>query len=430
MWKNNTYLLPALAGLALLTVRCSGGDKTVPLPPADGGSDDVSLPTSTETGGGAVSEAGGEAAGTGALAGVVTDIAGVPVLGAKVAAGGVSVFTNAQGEYGKNPLLAGLPAGAITVNVTQSWFQPLEQVVDVADGVVTPWNAVLTEMPLKLDPADKALADAYNLTFDWSKQTVSVAIAPQPTRCAFDNAVYLHNPALYRDTSSQAPVTPAPQPQIVAGVATGFTFPVLSGANKDQEALDLTTITDSIAGTPFGSVEPANYMVWTSMVNWLAEWSASKSITVKVAGLAVRQQGWGSNAIRPQDIEKVFIEPATGRLWVKVVFENFVQLGPGIADDDGDGRKEIYAALASSHYTAEIVDALANTYMKTTFTTHGFSKELSKSLNELYSTTAAKVDGTIGQPFAVPGVGTFNYPFVVLKHAGGQQNVILLAPGP
>jgi hypothetical protein len=419
----------AVAGLALLASGCSG-DNAGPATPPDGG-EDVPLSPTTEAGAttetGTVTEAGGEASGPGVLAGTVTDIAGVVVLGAKIEAGGATALSDAQGRYS----LAGVAPGTITVKVTQSWFRPLEQAVAVSASGVTPWNPVLTEMPLDVDPADRALADAYNLTFDWTRQTIAIAIAPRPTRCAFDNAVYLHNPALYRDTSSQPPVTPAPQPQIVAGAASGFTFPVVSGTNKGQEALDLTTLADTIASTPLGPTEPVEFMVWGSMVNWLGEWSAAKSVTVKLAGLAVRQQGWGSNALRPQDIEKVFIEPGTGRLWVKVVFENFVELGPGITDDDGDGRKEIYAALGSTHYTAEIVDALANTYMKTTFSTHVLGDvELSKSLNELYSTTAAKVEGRIGQPFTVPGLGTFVYPFVVLKHAGGQENVVLIAPGP
>ena len=34
----------------------------------------------------------------------------------------------------------------------------------------------------------------------------------------------------------------------------------------------------------------------------------------------------------------------------------------------------------------------------------------------------------IGQPFDIPGLGTIQYPFVVLKHAGGQENAILVGP--
>jgi hypothetical protein len=418
----------AIASLVLVVGACSSNDGGPSLAP-DGG-EDAPLSPATEAGvtgeAGIGSEAAPVPAGPGTLAGTVTDTAAVPVLGAKIEVGSLFVFSDAQGKYS----LVGIPAGTVAVKVTQSWFQPLEQAVVVTEVGVTPWSPVMTEMPLKVDPADQALADGYNLTFDWTRQTVAIAIASRPTRCAFDNAVYLHNPALYRDTSTQPPVTPAPQPQIAAGVASGLTFPVISGTNKGQEALDLATVADAVAGTPLGPTEPADFMVWTSMVNWLTQWSASKTVTVKLAGLAVRQQGWGSNATRPQDIEKVFLEPATGRLWVKVVFENFVQLGPGIADDDGDGRKEIYAALGSTHYTAEIVDALSNTYMTKTFTTHGLSQELSQSLDELYSTTAAKVEGYIGQPFTVPNLGTLVYPFVVLKHTGGQKNVVLVAPAP
>ena len=357
------------------------------------------------------------------LAGTVTDRAGVPVVGAKVEAGGGSVFSDAQGHYA----LAGLTPGAVTVDVTQVWFKPLEQSVTLTGGGPTPWDVTLDEMPLRVDPADRALAGIYNQTFDWTKQTISIAIAETPTRCAFDNAIYFHNPALYRDTSAQPPLTPSPQPTISGGIAQNFSFPIISGTSPAEEALDLTTIVDSITGTPLGPTEPTNYMMWKSMINWLTEWDAAKSVTLKLVGVAVRQQGWGGNAVLPQEIEKVFVDPNTNKLWVKVVFENFVQLGPGITDDDGDGRKEIYAAVASAHYTSEIVDALVNTYAKTTFSTHGFADQVTKGLNELYSTTGAHVECYIGQPFEIPGLGTITYPFVVLRHSAGQENVILMS---
>jgi hypothetical protein len=369
-----------------------------------------------------INEAGGEAGLTAGLTGAVTDKTGGPVVGAKVEVGGVSIFTDAKGKYS----LTGLIPGAATVNVTQQWFQPLAQSVTLIDGP-TPLNVILDEMPLKVEPADRALVDLYNQTFDWTKQTIAMAIVSTPTRRAFDNAVYFHNPALYRDTSTQAPLTPSPLPEISGGIAANFTFPVGSGANKGQEALDLTTVVDSIKETPLGPTEPTDFMMWNSMVNWLTEWDAAKSVTLKVAGLAVRQQGWGGNAVRPQEIEKVYLEPTTNRLWVKVVFENFVQLGAGITDDDGDGRKEIYAAVTSTHYGSEVVEALVGNYIKTTFSTHGMSKEVTKSLNEIYSTTGAQVERYIGQPFEVPSVGTITYPFVVLRHSAGQKNVILVA---
>lgn len=367
---------------------------------------------------------GASEAGAGAsLAGTVTDRAGIPVVGAKVEAGAVSVFSDAQGHYA----LAGLTPGAITVDVTQVWFKPLEQSVTLTGGGPTPWDVTLDEMPLRVDPADRALAGIYNQTFDWTKQTISIAIAETPTRCAFDNAIYFHNPALYRDTSAQLPLTPSPQPVISGGIAQNFSFPIISGTSPAEEALDLSSIVDSIKDTPLGPTEPTNYMMWKSMINWLTEWDAAKSVTLKLVGVAVRQQGWGGNAVLPQEIEKVFVDPNTNKLWVKVVFENFVQLGAGITDDDGDGRKEIYAAVASAHYTSEIVDALVNTYAKTTFSTHGLADQVTKGLNELYSTTGAHVECYIGQPFEVPGLGTITYPFVVLRHSAGQENVILMS---
>jgi hypothetical protein len=366
---------------------------------------------------------GASEAGAGAsLAGTVTDRAGIPVVGAKVEAGAVSVFSDAQGHYA----LAGLTPGAITVDVTQVWFKPLEQSVTLTGGGPTPWDVTLDEMPLRVDPADRALAGIYNQTFDWTKQTISIAIAETPTRCAFDNAIYFHNPALYRNTSAQPPLTPSPQPTISGGIAQNFSFPIISGTSPAEEALDLSSIVDSIKDTPLGPTEPTNYMMWKSMINWLTEWDAAKSVTLKLVGVAVRQQGWGGNAVLPQEIEKVFLDPNTNKLWVKVVFENFVQLGAGITDDDGDGRKEIYAAVASAHYTNEIVDALVKTY-KTTFSTHGLADQVTKGLNELYSTTGAHVECYIGQPFEVPGLGTITYPFVVLRHSAGQENVILMS---
>jgi len=426
MVSRHTRFFGINAGLALaaLSIGCSSGT-SVPNPPADA-ADDAPADASVGEVGTAVGEVGSEAALAASLTGTVTDSTGLPVVGAKVEVGGVSIFSDAQGKY----TLANLAPGVAAVNVTQQWFQAVQQNVTVAAGAPTPWDVVLTEMPLKVDPADRALANLYNQTFDWTKQTISIAIVETPTRCAFDNAVYFHNPALYRDTSATPPLTPSPQPTISAGIASNFTFPVLSGANQGQEALDLTTIVDSIKDTPLGPTEPADFMMWTSMVNWLTEWNAAKSVTLKVAGLAVRQQGWGGNATRPQDIEKVFLDPTTNRLWVKIVFENFVQLGPGITDDDGDGRKEIYAAVADSHYTSEIVNALVSDYLVTTFSTYALSKQVTKSLNEIYSTTGAQVERFIGQPFIVPGLGTITYPYVVLRHAVGQENVILVAPAP
>jgi len=340
------------------------------------------------------------------------------------------VFSDAQGRYTLAPLAAG---GPLAVKLTRDWFKPAEQTATLATSGLTTLDLTIEEVPITLDPADKTAAEAYARTFDWSKQAVSITVAARPTRRDFDNAVYYRNPALFRDTSREQPLTPAPAPEITgtgaAGGAKNFTFPLRSGTRMGEEAVELATIVDALKDTPLGA-EPAEIMNWTPMIKWLGEWDLAKAADLTAVGVAVRQQSWGGNALRPQEIQRVFLDPASRTLWAEVAFAPFVQVGAGITDNDGDGRKEIYARVPTVHYGAEMVDKLANEYGKTMFNTHGLSKEVTKSLNELYSTTGAQVERFIGQPFEVPGVGAIKYPFVVLRHMAGQKNVILVAPGP
>jgi Carboxypeptidase regulatory-like domain len=360
------------------------------------------------------------------LSGAVTDQAGAPVVGAKVESGTAWVYSDGQGLYTLGPVDT-VDGGSIVVTVNRDWFEPFQVEVDVGANGTTHFDVTLTEMPLYLDPADVALANAYNATFDWTKQTLSIAIAETPTRRNFDNAVYWQNPALYRDTSAQAAVVPAPLPQIVGGTAMNLSFPIRGGTNDGKEALDLASVVDSIASTPVAAMENTDYMLWTPMLNWLTDWNAAKSVDLKLAGVAVRQQNWGSNAPLPQDIRRVFLDATNGALWVEVVFQNFVQLGDGITDDDGDGYKEIFAKVDSAYVTQEILDKLVG-YGQTRYTTHGMSDEVTKALRELYSSTSAQVVKIIGQPFDILNLGTIQYPFVVLQHAHGQVNVILMGP--
>jgi hypothetical protein len=400
----------AIVSLSSFMGACSSS-AGIPAPP-DGGAATDTAPAAT-------------IGGAGSLAGTVKDKAGTPVGGAKVAVGAASVFSDVQGKYA----LPGVAAGTAAVMVTKDWFKPLAGSVVVGASGVTAYDITIEELPLRLDPADQALAASYAATFDWTRQTVSVAVVARPTRRDFDNAVYFHNPALFRDTSKEPPLTPTPPPEITGGAARNVTFLVTSGKNQGQEALDPTTIADALKDTPLGATEP-EFMLWTPMINWLTEWDAAKAADLKAVGLAVRQQNWGGNAVRPQEIEKVYLDATASALWVKVVFADFMRLGAGINDDDGDGRKEIFARVAAVHVVPDILAKLSTEYGKTTFGTYGLSKEVAKSLNELYSTTAAQIERFIGQPFEVPGAGTFSYPFVVLKHSGGQKNVILVAPGP
>jgi hypothetical protein len=358
------------------------------------------------------------------LAGTVRDQAGAPVANAKVAAGGVSATSEPQGKY----ILPTLAAGTYALKVTRDWFKPSETSVTVGAGL-TIFDPTIEELPLALDPADQTLATTYGKTYDWTKQPVSVAVLAKPTRRDLDNALYFHNPALHRSATSE-PFTPSPQPEI-SYAPMNFSFPIKTGHHVGQEAFEMATIVDSIADTPFGPEEPAVYALWTPLLAWLGEWDVGKSDDLRAVGLAVRMQTWGRPASPreverelEQEIEKVYFDPVRGTIWVKVVFASFVQLGPGITDNDGDGLKEIYAKVAASHYTLELVGRLAM-YGATTLGTHGLGDEVSKSLAAL---PGAEVESRIGESITVPGVGTFKYPFVVIRHPGGQRNVVLAGP--
>jgi hypothetical protein len=419
--KTKRRLLPACA--LALALGCGGNSGNSQNP-------DVAAPTpdaeSTQDGGvdsGTSSESGAVRT----LSGAVTDQAGVPVVGAKVQVGTLSVFSDGQGLYTLAGVDRSIDGGRSLLVVTRDWFKPSEVEVDVNESGNTHYDITLEEKPLLLDPADVAVANAYNLTFEWSRQKLSIAIAAPATRRNFDNAVYWQNPALYHDTSSIAPLVPSPAPQIVGGVPANLSFPIRGGANDGKEALDLTSVVDSIAGTPVAAMATTDYMLWTPMLNWLTDWDPAKSADLKMAGVAVRQQNWGSNVQRPQEIQRVYLDRANGVLWVEVVFAKFVQLGDGITDDDGDSYKEIFAKIDTRYASQEILDKLVG-YGQTRYGTYGMSKEVTKALREIYSTTSAVVERYIGQPFDIPGLGTIQYPFVVLKHAGGQENVILVGP--
>ena len=366
-------------------------------------------------------------AATRSVAGTVKDKAGVPVVGAQVAVAAATtpIYTDAQGKYSA-PVAA---AGEAPVVVTRDWFDKFEGKVTVADSGITALDITLVEKPLKIEPADKALADTYAATFDWTKATLSISVVPRPTRRDFDNAVYFHNPALYRDPSKTPPLTPAPAPVFEGGAAKNFSFKILSGPRMGTEVIELATIADAIKDTPLGPTEPTEFMLWTPMINWLIDWDVTKAADLRAVGTAVQQQTWGGNAVRPQDVEKVFVD-AQGNLWVKIVFAGFVQLDPSIKDDDGDGQREVYGKIAAGMASKEIVDKLTQDYGKTLFGTHAFSKEVTKALRDLYSMTGAQVERTLGQPFEVMGLGTLTYPTLVLRHMTGQRNVFLVAPGP
>lgn len=381
-----------------------------------GCSEDPAARDGGPSGDGAPTEGG---AGGPGLTGTVQDQKGVAVGGVQLEVGSEKAFTTGKGVY----TLSNLTPGPVTVKVTQSWFKDKSVSATVEQSGMTTLNITIEEHPLTLDPADKTLADTYNQSFDYTKDTLSIVVVARPSRKELDNAIYFRNPALYRDTSSEKDITPSPQPNIASGTASGFTFQTGGGS----EALELSSIVDTLDDSPLTKDEKVDYLMWRPMMNWLKDWDASQLGGLPEVEQAVKQQGWGdANAVSPQAIEQVFLHGK--ELWVQVVFEAFVKLGPGVTDSDGDGRVEIYARLAPAHYSDAIVTKLQTDYVQPTFDTHGLSKEINQSLNELYTTTAAQVEKYIAQPFTVTGVGTINYPFVVLKHSEGQQNVLLVGP--
>ncbi len=345
--------------------------------------------------------------GTGSIKGSVRDKTGKAVGEALIKVGALSTKASFSGAYE----LKDVPAGAATLEASADWFTAKQESVTVKAGEALPLDLQLDELALKLDPADQALADSYNKTYDWTKGGPSLRVLCAPTRRCLDNAIYLHNPAQYRDTSGEPALTPSPQPTIEAGGAKSFTFPISGGG----EALELTSIVDTFAQTGLPATTADEAMLWTPMVNWLSEEKRGLDATllnkIRAVGTAVAGQGWGSSSLRPQQIEGVYL--VEGVLWVKVVFEGFVQLGAGISDDDGDGRKEVFAKVSAAQYSKTITDLLANEYVKTRLGTLALKTELSAALNELYTSTNLQIVGTVGKAYELAGVGSLKYPFVV-----------------
>jgi hypothetical protein len=356
-----------------------------------------------------------------ALMGVIKDGAGEPVEGVMIDVDGTQAFSDSDGKY----VVASLTAGAATAKFTQDWFQEKTESVTIQDTAATTLDVTMDEHPLKLDPADKTLADTYNKTFDWTTDTVSIVVMPKPTRKELDNAIYFHNPALYRDTSGDTLNATQTLPSIGTS-AKDFDFEAQNG----KQVLDAATIKDKLDDTALDAAAKGDWMMWKPLLTYLKDWDAQKAADINDAGVAVRQQTWGDqNAVRPQDIERVYLY--NDELWVEVVFEGFVKVGSGITDSDGDGRKEVFGKMAADHYSADVIKKVKDEYLgQAALNTHGMSKEINHSLNELYTSTAAEVEKYIGQQYDLGGgKGTISYPFVVLKHSNNEINVLLVGPG-
>jgi hypothetical protein len=104
-------------------------------------------------------------------------------------------------------------------------------------------------------------------------------------------------------------------------------------------------------------------------------------------------------------------------------------VGAGIADDDGDGYKEVFARLNAKLVTAEIVDQLES-YVTAKLQAADLRPSVQEILDNLYTRTNPIVVRSIGQPYDVAGVGTIAYPLAVIEHqsAGHVINVLLMSP--
>ncbi|MCK5799429.1 MAG: carboxypeptidase regulatory-like domain-containing protein [Deltaproteobacteria bacterium] len=409
--KQMTLLIPALAVLVLGgPLACDSSPTQRPTTDAKSFSDGVGHPDGQ--GGGLK------------LTGKITDTAGHAVESAKIVLGTAEGFSGSDGTY----TLDNPPTGPGKVSVTHDWFKEKKDVaVTVKASGSTTLDIAVEAWPLKLDAADKTLADTYNKTFDWTHDKLAIAILPSPTRKNLDNAVYYHNPALYRDTSSETAVDSK-----LTLTTLKDHFVTANGSQKGTNVLDLTTVKDAIGGTPVTAAEQTDFMLFRPLLNWLTTWdeTTKKIEDISAAKSAVAEQTWGSNAVRPQRIEKVFLHQDA--LWVQIVFEPFVKVGADITDSDGDGYKEIFGKLDPKLYASDLVNALKTQYMGVKFDTNGMSKEVNNALNELYSVTAAEVLRYIGRSYDLgSSKGTIVYPLVVLKHSATSTPVFqVLLAGP
>jgi len=358
---------------------------------------------------------------SGAVTGVVSDAQGAPVSAARVSLGDLSTTTDASGAFS----FASVPAGDATVAVTADWFLGEEKSTTIAAGDTAEVEFTLQPRPLRVLAPDADLARAYNATFDWTKATVSISHVPRPSPAEFERALYHHNPALYVDPSQEPVVTPSPLPTLAS--PSTFDFAVQTGSSQ-QQAFDSATVVDTIAETPLTAGEVEHAFLWQPGVDFLLTWDFDQASPLYAVGLAVRQQKWGAaSTLAPQEIERGFLH--NGEVWVQVVFQSFVTLGQDVTDSDGDGKREVYARVAAAHFSAALHKELKERYIEPQLSTLQLRDLLRENLNALYSTSNPELVSAAGIPYSHSELGTVQYPFAVIKHAGpGIVNVFLVEP--
>jgi hypothetical protein len=363
---------------------------------------------------------------TGSIVGTIRDELSQGIGEASIRVGDLSVASDWQGAY----TLDGIAPGNSNVVVSAPWFADASATVAVIAGQQSQHDVALSAKTLQVTNEDRALADSFNTDFDWRDSQVSIVVVAHATRALLDRAFYYLNPAYYDDgVLSETALTPA-SPLSIDAQATGFDFAMPTGApNAGAQVFDNATIVDDLASTPLTTAEIAAASIWEPAVKiHLVNWDLVAAQGLYYASLAIEGQYWGATtapSFSPQTLQRLFLH--NGELWVELAFEPFVQLGTGISDNDGDGRSEVFARIASAHVTTEIFAELTS-YQTSSFTALEMKGELEHVLADLYTRSNPVLLKTIGESYDVANLGSFVYPYAVVQHSNQVVNVLLVEP--
>jgi len=350
---------------------------------------------------------------TGTLSGTITDPNQDPVGDAEVKVGTLTGITDSSGLYN----VQNVPEGSATVEVKADWFEDHSEDTTITAGQDNFLNITLSNgKALQVLEDDKAIEEAYNQTFDWTSDKTSITYIAPPTRANIDLGLYFRNPALFRDTSGESPVT-----------AGAWDFPIPDGApNQGLPAFEEGSIKDSICKTPLTAEEMAKPLLWEPAIKlFLAKWDIDKAQGLYYVTYAVEGQKWGGEStFAPQTLQRLYLHE--GEIWVEIVFESWVSFESKVTDSNDDGYNEIFAKVAADHYDSEVYGQLAGDYLTHHYDTLELREDINVMLDDLYSRTNPEITSVIGVPYEVTGQGTLSYPFVVLTHSDGSVNVLLI----
>jgi hypothetical protein len=350
--------------------------------------------------------------------------------GVTVTAGDLTDTTDAAGAFA----LHEVPVGNVTVAFeanNEAWEDTEIHSTVTAGGTVT--ADVELAIAMRALATDLALAEAYNTTFDWTTDKVSIVYVGKPTRGALERGMFWHNPAFYVDPSAEAQITPAKRPD--TDDPSSFDFLITHGASTDTQALIQTSVVDSIDETPLTTAEQDNGVMWEPAVEgFLLDWNLDAATPLYLAGVAVKSQKWGATpTLAPQTIEMVYVHE--GDVWVKVVFQGFVDTASSITDSDGDGLVEVFGKITSTLSDSAVYSQLKDTYMLEEHRSKELRNILDAFVDDLYSRSNPSVVSTIAVPYQSTELhATFEWPFAVVGHgepetAGYVVNILLVAGG-